>query len=170
MSLAIVDALEHGPVSVSIDLEPMLGSNELSERLQRDFNSYSKRSYRNLLKALLPQKLVEPFIEMTGIPADKWCNQVDSVERERLLCLLKSLSFNIRTPLPLSSAMVTAGGISLKEINPRNMASRLVAGLYFCGEVMDIDADTGGYNLQAAFSTGYVAGENAAAYINNLPR
>jgi predicted flavoprotein YhiN len=66
--------------------------------------------------------------------------------------------------------MVTAGGISLKEINPRNMASRLVAGLYFCGEVMDIDADTGGYNLQAAFSTGYVAGENAAAYINNLPR
>ena len=170
MSLAIVDALEHGPVSVSIDLEPMLGSNELSERLQRDFNSYSKRSYRNLLKALLPQKLVEPFIEMTGIPAEKWCNQVDSAERERLLCLLKSLSFNIRTPLPLSSAMVTAGGISLKEINPRNMASRLVAGLYFCGEVMDIDADTGGYNLQAAFSTGYVAGENAAAYINNLPR
>ena len=84
-------------------------------------------------------------------------------ERERLLFLLKSLRFNIKGPLPLSSAIVTAGGVSLKEIDPRTMASRLVPGLFFCGEVMDLDADTGGYNLQAAFSTGYVAGEEAAA-------
>ncbi len=168
MSLAIVDALEHGPVSVSIDLEPALINKELRERLQRDFNSYSKRSYSNILKELLPEKLVEPFVEMTGIPPDKRCHQITSEERERLLHLLKSLRFNIRAPLPIASAMVTAGGVSLKEIDPRTMASRLVSGLYFCGEVMDIDAETGGYNLQAAFSTGYVGGESAAAFVSGL--
>jgi predicted flavoprotein YhiN len=165
MSLAIVDALEHGPVSVSIDLKPALGEKELRERLQRDFDHYSKRGYRNILKGLLPQKLVGPFVEMTGIPPDKRGHQIVAEERERLLYLLKSLRFNIKAPLPLASAMVTAGGVSLKEIDPRTMSSRLVAGLYFCGEVMDIDAETGGYNLQAAFSTGYVAGENAAKFV-----
>lgn len=162
MSLAIVDALEHGPVSVAIDLKPALSDKELRQRLQRDFDRYSKRSYRNILKGLLPQKLVEPFVEMTGIPPDKRGHQIAAEEREQLQRLLKSLRFNIKTPLPLASAMVTAGGVSLKEIDPRTMASRLVKGLYFCGEVMDIDAETGGYNLQAAFSTGYVAGESAA--------
>lgn len=164
MSLAIVEALERGPVSVSIDLKPALSAKELRERLQRDFNSYSKRSYRNILKGLLPQKLVDPFVEMTGIPPDKLGHQIVTEERERLLRLLKSLRFNIKSPLPIASAMVTAGGVSLKEVDPRTMASRVVAGLYFCGEVMDIDADTGGYNLQAAFSTGYIAGENAAEF------
>jgi predicted flavoprotein YhiN len=82
--------------------------------------------------------------------------------------LLKSLRFNIKSTLPLSSAMVTAGGVSLKEIDPKTMASKLVEGLYFCGEVMDIDAETGGYNLQAAFSTGYVAGESAASFVRGM--
>jgi len=168
MSLAMAVALEQGPVSVSIDLKPALGDTQLRERLQRDFNLYSKRSYGNILKGLLPQKMVGPFVEMTGIPPDKYGHQITSGERERLLRLLKSLRFNIRSPLPLTSAMVTAGGVSLKEIDPRTMASRLVAGLYFCGEVMDIDADTGGYNLQAAFSTGYVAGEHAAAFVTGV--
>ncbi|MFC1864265.1 NAD(P)/FAD-dependent oxidoreductase [Chloroflexota bacterium] len=170
MSLAIVDALEHGPVSISIDLKPALSDKKLRERLQRDFDLYGKRSYRNILKGLLPQKLIEPFVEMTDIPPDKLGHQIDSKERERLLCLLKSLRFNIKAPLPLASAMVTAGGVSLKEIDPRTMASRMVAGLYFCGEVMDIDADTGGYNLQAAFSTGYVAGEKAAKFVADVSR
>ncbi|MFC1936969.1 NAD(P)/FAD-dependent oxidoreductase [Chloroflexota bacterium] len=169
MSLAIVDALEHGPVSVSIDLKPALGDKELGKRLQRDFDRYSKRSYRHILKGLLPQKLIEPFVEMTGIPPDKRGHQIVAEERERLLRLLKSLRFNIKAPLPMASAMVTAGGVSLKEIDPHTMGSRLVAGLYFCGEVMDIDAETGGYNLQAAFSTGYVAGENAATFVIGLP-
>jgi hypothetical protein len=168
MSLAIVDALEHGPVSVSIDLKPALSGKELRERLQRDFDRYSKRSYRNILKGLLPQKLVDPFVEMTGIPPDKRCHQIVVEERERLLSRLKSLRFNIKAPLPLAAAMVTAGGVSLKEIDPRTMASRLITGLYFCGEVMDIDAETGGYNLQAAFSTGYVAGENAAKFLRGI--
>jgi len=170
MSLAIADALEKGPVSVSIDLKPALDEKKLRERLQRDFELYSKRSYRNILKGILPQKLIEPFVEMTGIPPDKLGHQINSEDRNRLLRLLKSLCFNIKSPLPMASAMVTAGGVSLKEIDPRTMASRLVEGLYFCGEVIDIDADTGGYNLQAAFSTGFVAGENAARFVAGVSR
>jgi len=170
MSLAIVDALEHGPVAVSIDLTPSLDVKTLRERWQRDFNHYSQRSYHNILKEFLPQKMVEPFVEMTGITSDKRGHEIVSEERERLVSLLKSLRFNIKASLPMASAIVTAGGVSLKEINPRTMASNLVDGLYFCGEVMDIDAETGGYNLQAAFSTGYVAGENAAALPHGVPR
>jgi predicted flavoprotein YhiN len=169
MSLAIVDALEHGPVSVSIDLTPSLDVKTLRERLQRDFNHYSQRSYYNILKEFLPQKMVEPFVEMTVITSDKRGHEIVSEERERLVSLLKSLRFNIKASLPMAAAMVTAGGVSLKEINPRTMASNLVDGLYFCGEIMDIDAETGGYNLQAAFSTGYVAGENAAALAHGVP-
>ena len=162
MSLAVVDALERGPVSVSIDLKPALDNDKLRQRLQRDFEGYSKRSYRNILKELLPQKLIEPFLGITDIPAEKRGHEITAEERERLLCLLKSLRFNIEGPMPISAAIVTAGGVSLDEIDPYTMASRLIEGLYFCGVVMDIDADTGGYNLQAAFSTGYVAGEEAA--------
>jgi hypothetical protein len=165
MSLSVVDALEKGQVSVAIDFKPALSNKELRERLQRDFDNFGKRNYHNILKELLPQKLIEPFIEMTGIPADKCGHEITASERERLLSMLKGLRFNIKSSLPVTAAMVTAGGISLKEIDPKTMASRLVKGLYFGGEVMDIDAETGGYNLQAAFSTGYLAGESAAAYI-----
>jgi predicted Rossmann fold flavoprotein len=170
MSLDIVDALEKGPVSVAIDLKPALDMEQLQRRLQRDFDAMSKRTFRNLLKELLPQKVIEPFVQLTGIAPDKPGNQINAKERDKLAGLLKSLRFNIKGPLPLSTAMVTAGGVSLKEIDPRTMSSRLVKGLYFCGEVMDIDADTGGYNLQAAFSTGYVAGESAAAFILSPPK
>ena len=165
MSLAVVDALEHGPVSVSIDLKPGLTVAELRERLQRDFDTMSKRRFQNILKGLLPNKMIDPFVLMSGIPADKTGSQISAPERERLLSLLKSLRFNIKGALPLSNAIVTAGGVSLKEIDPRTMESRRVKGLFFSGEVIDIDANTGGYNLQAAFSTGYVAGEEAAKYI-----
>ncbi|MFH1078887.1 MAG: NAD(P)/FAD-dependent oxidoreductase [Pseudomonadota bacterium] len=161
MSLNIVDALAGGPVSVAIDLKPALDRPQLQNRLQRDFDQHGKRSYRRILTGLLPLKMTEPFIQMTGIPADKPAHQITATERERIAGLLKSLRFNIRAPLPLSSAIVTAGGISLKEIDPRTMASRLIHGLFFCGEVMDIDADTGGYNLQAAFSTGFLAAESS---------
>ena len=167
MSLAIVDALEHGPVSVVLDLKPALDYSQLRQRLQRDFDHYDKRSYRRILEELLPRKMVASFVEMTGIPPDKPGNQITAEEREQLLHLLKSLRFNIKEPLPMTSAIVTAGGVSLKEIDPRTMASRLIEGLYFCGEVMDLDADTGGYNLQAAFSTGYIAGEQAALKLIN---
>jgi predicted Rossmann fold flavoprotein len=164
MSLAIVDALEQGPVSISIDLKPALDEDRLHKRLQREFDQHPRKSYRRILETVLPRKMIEPYVQMTGIPADKPGNQVTSEERTRLVSLLKSLKFNIAKPLPLASAMVTAGGVSLEEIEPRTMASRIIKGLYFCGEVIDIDADTGGYNLQAAFSTGYVAGEHAARH------
>jgi predicted flavoprotein YhiN len=165
MSLSIVDALDRGPVSVSIDLKPALDREQLRLRLQRDFDRFSKRSYRRILTALLPGKLVDPFVAMTAVPPDKQAHQITAEERERLLNSLKSLRFNILRSLPLASAIVTAGGVSLKEVNPRTMASRLISGLYLCGEVLDIDADTGGYNLQAAFSTGCLAGEEAAAFV-----
>ena len=168
MSLSIVDALAEGPVSVAIDLKPALTPEELRTRLQRDFDQSGKRGFRNLLAGLLPHKMVDPFVGMTGIPPERPGHQISAAERERLLALLKSLRFNIKGPLPISSAIVTAGGVSLKEIDPRTMASRLVPGLFFCGEVMDLDADTGGYNLQAAFSTGYIAGEEAAASVQDF--
>ena len=167
MSLDVVDALEKGPVSVAIALKPGLSVEQLQSRLQKDFNFYSKKSFQNILKELLPVKMIDPIVSLSGIDASKRGNQINAKERASLVALLKSLRFNIKGPLPLGSAMVTAGGVSLKEIDPRTMASRIIKGLYFCGEVMDINADTGGYNLQAAFSTGYLAGESASAYVKN---
>ena len=164
MSLSIVNALENGPVSISIDLVPDRDVNMLRTELQQAFDSHSKRTYHKIIKDFLPQKLVEPFVRMTGVPPDKIGNQITLEEREILLNALKSLRFDIKGAHSLSTAMVTAGGVSLKEINPRTMESRLVKGLYLCGEVMDVDAGTGGFNLQAAFSTGYVAGESAASF------
>jgi predicted Rossmann fold flavoprotein len=164
MSLAVADALKEGPVSISIDLKPALTVEQLENRLQRDFDKHGKRGIRRLMTGLLPQKMIEPVIEISGIPVDTKAGQISAKDRKCLAGLLKSLRFNIDRTLPIDSAMVTAGGVSLKEIDPRTMESKLIKGLFFGGEVMDIDADTGGYNLQAAFSTGYVAGEQAAAY------
>ncbi len=164
VSLAIVDALEKGAVSVAIDLKPDLNEKQLHHLLQQEFDHHGKRSCRRIISELLPQKMIAPFLELTGVAPEKSVSHISIAERRRLVNLLKSFRFNIKRPLPLSTAMVTAGGVSLKEIDPRTLASKLVPGLYFCGEVMDIDADTGGYNLTAAFSTGYVAGENAAVF------
>ncbi len=165
MSLAIVNALATGPVSVAIDLKPALSEKQLDRRIVRDLATHGKRGYRHILSGLLPKKMIDPVIDMTAIPPDRQGSQISAEERKRLVKLLKSVRFTIRAPRPLASAIVTAGGVSLKEIDPRTMASRVVEGLYLCGEVMDIDADTGGYNLQAAFSTGHVAGEEAAAFV-----
>jgi predicted flavoprotein YhiN len=168
MSLAIVDALDKGPVSVSIDLQPDFSEKQLEQILQQDFELHGRRSFKRIISELLPGKMAEPFIDVTGIPPDKPANQISSEERKRLVNLFKSLRFNVVGPLSPAAAMVTAGGVSLKEVDPRTMASRLVSGLYFCGEVLDVDADTGGYNLQAAFSTGYVAGEEAATFVRSI--
>lgn len=167
MSLAVADALAKGAVSVAINLKPALSDEELRLRLQRDFDTLSKRHFRSILKELLPQKLIDPVVKLTAIPPDKPGSQITSAERERLLSLLKCLRFNVKAPLPLSTAMVTAGGVSLKEIDPKTMASKLVKGLFFAGEVMDIDAATGGFNLQAAFSTGFLAGESAVDFVKS---
>jgi predicted flavoprotein YhiN len=163
MSLAIVDALEDGPVSVSIDLHPDKDKAVLRTELQKAFDRLSNNVCQHVIRRFVTKKLVEPFAIMSSIPPDKLSNQITAEERENLVNLIKSLRFDIKGPYNMDTAMVTAGGVSLKEIDPRTMASKLVEGLYFCGEVLDLDAGTGGFNLQAAFSTGYIAGESAAA-------
>ncbi len=168
MSLSVVEALEKGPVSILIDLKPALTREQLHKRLQRDLDNFSKRKISGILKEYLPAKMIEPIIELAGINKEKLAHQITAAERGKIVGLLKALRFNIKSSLPLEKAIVTAGGVSLNEIDQRTMASRLINGLFFCGEVMDIDADTGGYNLQAAFSTGYLAGEKAAEYIKSF--
>ena len=168
MSLAVTEALDSGPVSILIDLKPALTKEQLHKRLQRDLDQSGKRKIAGIIKEYLPAKMIEPFIEQTGIDQEKLAHQINAADREKIIETLKALRFNIKSPLPLEKAIVTAGGVTLDEIDPRTMASKKVKGLYFCGEVMDIDADTGGYNLQAAFSTGYVAGESAAEYVKSF--
>ncbi len=165
MSLSVVEALEKGPVSILIDLKPALTREQLHKRLQWDLDNSSKKKISGIMKEYLPAKMIDPFVVLSGINPEKLAHQITAPEREIIIELLKALRFNIKSPLALEKAIVTAGGVSLTEIDPRTMASKLITGLYFCGEVMDIDADTGGYNLQAAFSTGYVAGEKAAEYV-----
>jgi predicted flavoprotein YhiN len=161
MSLAVVEALDNGPVSILIDLKAALTKEQLRKRLQSDLDKSGKKKILGIMKNYLPAKMIEPFVALAGIDMEKQAHQISAPEREKIIELLKALRFNIKSSLPLEKAIVTAGGVSLDEIDPRTMASKKLSGLYFCGEVMDIDADTGGYNLQAAFSTGYVAGENA---------
>ncbi len=156
------EALGGGRLELTIDLKPALSEEQLDRRLQRDFDRFGKRTYRAILGGLLPRKMIETFIRLTDIPAERRGHQVDAPSRRRLLTLLKSFRLTVTGTRPLAEAIVTAGGISTAEVDPRTMASRLVSGLFFCGEVLDVNADTGGYNLQAAFSTGYLAGEAAA--------
>lgn len=170
LSLAVVEALEKGPVSILIDLKPALTREQLRKRLQADLNKFGKRIIASILKDYLPAKMIEPLIGLSGLDRAKPAHQLDAAHREKIIDLLKALRFNVKAPLPLAKAIVTAGGVALDEIDPRTMASKIVPGLYFCGELMDIDADTGGYNLQAAFSTGYVAGESAAGFVRSLAR
>lgn len=157
-----VDVLDRGRLELSINLKPALAPEQLDQRLLRDLNQHGKQTFRVILRGLLPRKLVEPFVELAGIPGDKPAHQITSDERARVRALLQDLRLIIVGHHPLAEAIITAGGVDTREVNPRTMESRLVRGLYFCGEVLDIQADTGGYNLQAAFSTGWVAGESAA--------
>ncbi|MGD8822227.1 MAG: NAD(P)/FAD-dependent oxidoreductase [Anaerolineales bacterium] len=163
LSRGVVDALRLGrPVEISIDLKPALDDGKLKARLLRDLDSHGRQQYQTILKGLLPRSLIPICIEQTGVPADKPAHQITAEERKRLRLWLKDFRLVISGYRPLSMAIVTAGGVSLQEVDPRSMQSRLVKGLYFAGEVLDLDADTGGYNLQAAFSTGRLAGRSAA--------
>jgi len=166
LSRQVVDALnDHREVEISIDLKPALDETKLDTRLRRDLDAHGKRQYQTLLKGLLPRKLIPVCVDATGIHPDKQAHQITSAERKSLLAWLKDFRFHITGYRPFSQAIITAGGVSTREIDPRTMASRLVKGLYFAGEVLDLDADTGGYNLQAAFSTGWLAGRSAAEFI-----
>jgi predicted Rossmann fold flavoprotein len=163
LSKQAVDALRLGrSIILSIDLKPALDKRKLDARLLRDLDAHGKRQFRTLLKELLPRKLIPVCTDLTGIPPDKASHQITAQERRQLGKWLKDFRLKVTGHRPFAEAIVTAGGIDTREVDPRTMASRLVKGLYFAGEVLDIDADTGGYNLQAAFSTGWIAGRSAA--------
>lgn len=158
-----LDLLAKGPVSVLLDFKPGLTRDQVEARLVRDFAASPRVNIKNLLKDYLPQRMIAIFLSRAAIPADRKANQVSQQERRALVGLFKEFKMELSGSLSIEEAMVTRGGIPLKEIDPRTMESRRVKGLYFCGELIDVDADTGGFNLQAAFSTGYLAGESAAA-------
>lgn len=145
-----------------IDLKPALDSETLDKRILRDFEEAKNKDFANSLGALLPQKLIPVVVRQSGIDPHKKINSVTKEERRALVELIKGLKLTVTGKRPIDEAIVTAGGVSVKEINPSTMESKLVSGLFFAGEVIDVDAYTGGYNLQIAFSTGALAGENAA--------
>ncbi len=147
-------------VKLVIDLKPALSEETLDARLQRDFEKFSRKQFKNSLDDLLPQKMIPVFIMLSQIPEDKPVNQITKAERRVLVKLLKAFTLEITGSRPISEAIVTAGGVCTDEINPSTMESKLVRGLYFAGEVIDVDAYTGGFNLTIAFSTGCLAGLN----------
>ncbi|WP_293831939.1 NAD(P)/FAD-dependent oxidoreductase [uncultured Phascolarctobacterium sp.] len=156
-------ALDEGKeVELHIDLKPALSEEKLNARIQRDFTQYSKKQLANGMKDLLPQRLIPVVCDMAYLDEEKFINQISREERHRLLAALKNFCVPITSTRPLAEAIVTAGGVSVKEINPKTMESKLIRGLHFAGEVMDVDGYTGGYNLQAAFSSGHAAGMAAA--------
>ncbi|KPU44859.1 tRNA uridine 5-carboxymethylaminomethyl modification enzyme MnmG [Oxobacter pfennigii] len=156
----VVDRLPD-EVKLSINLKPGLTFEQLDKRVQKDFEIYSNKMFKNSLDSLLPQKMIPVIIELSGIHENKEVNQITRDERISLVKLLQNLTLTITCTRPIKEAIVTAGGVSVKEINPSTMESKIVKGLYFAGEVIDVDGLTGGFNLQIAFSTGYCAGLNA---------
>ena len=154
---------ENKKIMLYINLKPALSEEKLNTRILRDFEKYQNKVLKNALDDLLPQALIPIVIELSGISQDKKVHSITREERMKLVQILQALPLNVKKFRPLSEAIVTAGGVKLAEINPKTMESKIVNGLYFAGEVLDIDAVTGGYNLQAAFSTGYLAGINASS-------
>jgi len=148
-------------IKIDIDLKPALSEEELDKRIIRDFEKNTNKQFKNSLDELLPKKLIPVIIALSGIDESKEVHQISKLERKVLVKLLKGFNVTISGTRPIEEAIVTSGGINLKEINPKTMESKLVKGLYFAGEVIDLDAFTGGFNLQIAFSTGYAAGLNA---------
>ena len=145
-------------VEMSIDLKPALDEKKLDERILRDFSQEKNKEFRNSLDKLLPQKIIPVILDKMNI--DKRVNEITKEERHKLVSLLKDFRIGIQGFRPIEEAIVTSGGINIKEINPKTMESKLVKGLYFAGEIIDVDAYTGGFNLQIAYSTGYTAGIN----------
>ena len=148
-----------------IDLKPALDVEQLDRRILRDFSEELNKDFSNSLDKLLPKSLIPIVVQLSGISADKKVNQISKEERKTLVDIIKGLTLHIIGFRPIEEAIITSGGITVKEIDPATMASKIVDGLYFAGEVIDVDAYTGGFNLQIAFSTGFLAGESAATKI-----
>lgn len=147
------------PIRAYLDLKPALSVEQLDKRLLRDFETFSRKQFRNSLDELLPKSLIPVVVNLSGIPPDKVCHQITRDERMVLHRLLKALPLTISKTLPISVAIVTAGGVDVQGIDPRTMESKKAKGVFFCGEVLDVHGVTGGFNLQAAFSTGYCAAQ-----------
>ena len=149
-------------LTLKIDLKPALDEKALDARLISDFSAQNNRDFINSLGALLPSKMIAPFVSLTGVDGRKKVNAITKEERRRILSTLKSFDIPLHAFRPVEEAIVTSGGVEVKEVAAKDMQSRLVPGLYFAGEMLDVDAYTGGFNLQIAFSTGYLAGKSAA--------
>ncbi len=149
-------------LTLFIDLKPALDEKTLDARLLSDFCKNTNKDFINSLSALLPSKMIEPFVELSGIDPRKKVNLITKEERAVILRLLKALPISLKGLRPIEEAIITSGGVEVKEISPKTMESKILPGLYFAGEIIDVDAYTGGFNLQIAFSTGYLAGKSAA--------
>lgn len=152
--------MERGRYKIKIDLKPALDIKQLDLRIQRDFSENQNRDFINAVRKLLPAKLIPTAVKLSGISAEQKVNTITKEQRKAFAELLKAFPITIADFRPIDEAIVTSGGVSVKEINPKTMESKLVSGLYFAGEVIDVDAYTGGFNLQIAFSTAYSAGIN----------
>ena len=152
---------------IEIDLKPALSEQMLDERILKDFARFSNKDFGNSLDELLPKKLIPVIIKLCGIDPHKKVNAITREERQRLVHKLKHLTVTVTNTRPIEEAVITSGGIDVREVDPKTMESKFVSGLYFAGEILDVDAYTGGFNLQIAFSTGYLAGSSAAETLNN---
>ena len=167
LSYAAAKALKENPaqeIIFELNLKPALSPEVLDKRLQRDFSTFVRKQFKNSLDELLPRKMIPVIIGLSTIEPEKPVHQITREERAKLVELLQKLQITVKRTRPVAEAVVTAGGVMVKEIQPKTMESRLIKGLYFAGEVIDVDGYTGGFNLQAAFSTGFVAGRSAALY------
>ena len=154
------ELLNKGTIKLIIDLKPALDEEKLNLRILRDFEKEKNKSFKNSLNDLLPKKMIDTVIELSEIDENKKVNEITKKERMKLIQLLKHFEITISGFRPIEEAIITSGGISIKEINPKTMESKIIQGLYFAGEIIDVDAYTGGFNLQIAYSTGYTAGKN----------
>lgn len=155
----IEEKLKNKKIILSIDLKPALTEEKLDERVLRDFTKQKNKEFKNSLAELLPHKLIDIVVEKSNINPNKKVNEVTKEERKKLVNILKHFIIEIKDFRPIEEAIITSGGINIKEINPKTMESKIIEGLYFAGEVIDVDSYTGGFNLQIAYSTGYVAGK-----------
>jgi predicted Rossmann fold flavoprotein len=151
-----------GPVTLSIDLKPALSDSELDKRILSDFSMFNNKDFANALNDLLPKKIIPVVINMSGINPRVKVNSITKVQRKKLVEVIKNFTLVLNAKADFDEAIITSGGVATNEIDPKSMQSLKQQGLYFAGEVIDVDANTGGYNLQIAFSTGYLAGKSCA--------
>jgi hypothetical protein len=169
LSREIGEFLEKSGVKLFLDLKPALDFQTLDKRIRSDFSKYNNKVFKNCLSDLLPQKMIPIIVELSGITPSKKVNEITREERQKLVRLLKELEMTVSSLLGFEMAIVTSGGVSLKEIDSKTMKSKLIENLFFAGEIINLHGPTGGYNLQLCWSTGYLAGQNATKFASTKP-